>query len=146
MTLMFGILMGLTHSAGELALTDDSVSQSLSAPTLATAGIEWRSDGSYERQIGLGDAGHHPGEWWTEEPSPGTGNLYEVAFTTLVSGVGPEIEAASIGVFIAMTSARLWSHDVSSGVRTGVWRFRVRRIADTSDFVEMDLTCTVSSL
>ena len=82
-------------------------------------------------------------EWTSDQPaSTSKAGEYEVAYTQLVSGDGPT-SGASIGSYQALSSSRTWSMSTTLGL-SGVWRFRVREIANTSNFVEGDFTMSIT--
>ncbi len=84
-------------------------------------------------------------EWWNPNPETNIGALYEVAYTQLVSGDPPNVLAAPLGSYVAITATRQWQLSVTSGSFSGVWRFRVREIANTANFVEADMTVTADA-
>ena len=84
-------------------------------------------------------------EWVIEQTGFTDGALYQVAYTVLVSGDGPT-SGAGLGSYQTLSSNRSWSLSVpGSGSAAGVWRFRVREIADPGNFVEADMTMTAFS-
>lgn len=84
-------------------------------------------------------------EWIKEQLGFGNGGDYEVAYTVLVSGNGPTSGSVP-GDYQALSSNQTWALSVGGGgSATGVWRFRVREIADTANFVEADMTMTAFS-
>lgn len=142
MSLLLGILMGVAHSAGELNLGSYSITDNQTAPATATAGASFLNNGSWV-EIPFTP---HVTEWWTEQPSPNIGDLYEVAFTTLVSGSdGPEV-GLGIGVFGGLDTTRTWSFSTSGGVKSGVWRFVIRLKTDPGISITGDMSMSVISL
>ena len=135
---------GVVGGLGRLAMTDDTDNDSVTAPATASAGFRFDSDGGIT--LVSSALPGNPREWWTAEPKTGVGNSFEVAYTTLVSGDPPNGLASPIGVYVDLSVNRIWAATIAGGLLTGVWRFRVRRIAKPLDFVEADFTVTASSL
>jgi len=83
-------------------------------------------------------------EWVQDQTGFSEGASYEVAYTVLVSGTGPGGDDPGLGDYQALgTVNRQWDLSATSDT-SGVWRFRVREIADTSNFVEADMTMVCS--
>lgn len=130
----FSILMA--SGGDELNLNNNGTVDDIEVGA-AVAGIIFNSDGSIT-YIGNNTPADPSDEWWTG--SSVDGSLYEVAFTALVAGTAPEVLAAALGVFIALSANRTYTFQADPlETITGTWRFRVRRIADNSDFAEADI-------
>lgn len=109
----------------------------------ATASISFLQNGSITL-TGVTSSANPIDEWWSTQPQTNKGNDYEVAYTQLVSGSDGPTAGASPGTYQALTTTRTWTGTVSSTtIRSGVWRFRVRRIADPNDYVEADVTTII---
>lgn len=143
MSLLMSIMAGMGGGGITLNLNDHDIGDTESVPTSASASVAFQEDG----QIAYaGNASDTPNpdtdEWAIEQPlSVADATLYEVAHTVLVSGTAPV--GAALGVYEDLSTQRIWSlgNSVSDA---GVWRFRVREIADTSNFAETDVTCTLT--
>ena len=133
---------GAAASAGSgvtLALTNKTDAYVGAANGLA--GFRFDTDGAVHVVAGAFDV---TDEWIDNHPVSSTiADDYEVAYTQLVSGTGPSTLAASLGVYVAISSNRTWSL-TSATSTSGVWRFRIREIADTANFVEADLTADIT--
>ncbi len=128
------------YSALTLNLANKSITDFVLGGT-STATVTFGSNGqlSYTAS-GAPSPNPDTDEWIVQQSGFGDGALFEVAYTSLVSGTGPS-SGAGLGVYQALSSNRSWSLTRSSGGSvSGVWRFRVREIANTSNFVEADMS------
>lgn len=106
----------------------------------AAAAIEFQSNGTLTF-TGNDTPAEPSDEWFNPHAGFSDGNLYEVAFTVLVSGSSPD-SGAALGVYATLTSERAWAiTQGGSGTNNGVWTFRIREIADpTGNFVDATMT------
>jgi len=127
-------------TTGSLNFTNHSISDVVIDPLSATTYITFNTNGSITF-YGNGSDADPSTEWWTAQPVTGIGSSYEVAYTVLVSGDAPTTLAGSLGVYKDLSAPRTWGFTQSgTGSRTGTWRFRVRRISDTSVYDEADIS------
>lgn len=106
----------------------------------SAAAIEFQSNGTLTF-TGNDTPAEPSDEWFDPHAGFSDGNLYEVAFTVLVSGSSPD-SGAALGVYATLTSERAWAiTQGGSGTNNGVWTFRIREIADpTGNFVDATMT------
>jgi len=129
-----------------LALNAHNIRDDQLVPTNAIAGIRFDNTGEVTYTGNNTPSSPDTNEWITTPTIPSDqAALFEVSLTVLVSGNGPTTLAEVIGTYIALGSNRHWFL-TSGAVDSGVWRFRVREIADNTNFVEADMTVTASSL
>jgi len=130
----------VTATTGSLNFTNHSISDVVIDPNIATTYITFNTNGSITF-YGNGSDADPTTEWWSAQPVTGIGSSYEVAYTVLVSGDAPTTLAGSLGVYKDLSAPRTWGFTQSGiGSRTGTWRFRVRRISDTSVYDEADIS------
>lgn len=83
-------------------------------------------------------------EWMSPQAGFSDGGLFEVALTGLIAGSSPTpTSGPSLLTYTTLTSDVTWTK-IFSGANpstlTGTWRFRVREIADNSNFAEANLS------
>lgn len=146
--LMTAIMLAQSASAinqSILNLAAKTIADLETDPASAAASILFQSNGQIS-YVGNGAPAENPDldEWVEDQAGFSDGADYEVAYTTLVSGSGP-VSGPALGVYNALSANRTWSITQSGiGSSSGVWRFRVRRIANPNDFVEADMTVTAT--
>ena len=139
-------------SGGAPSGTNIVVTSTRSGPV--GSGCAFQSDGTIDevgplatdrRLLGLDDNSvSHTGEW-KGTIDPVVGSEWEIACTSMVSGVW-DIKAANLGVFIALSSERIWKEQRTViegvGTDTATGNFRIREIADTGNFVDFTMKGT----
>jgi len=129
----------ITVSTGALAMTNHTVEGW--GFGYAAASVVFETDGQLLYN-GISSY-YQPDEWWTAEPVTGIGSSYEVALTSVVSGISPT--SGAVGTYYTISSDRTWTYEsFSEGFYSGVWRFRVRKVSDPTIYVEADVTVYVT--
>jgi hypothetical protein len=143
---IFNFMVAALAGAGggiTLNLTNHSKSDIAGDPGTAIVTVRFNNDGILTL-IGLGTT-NYDDEWIIEQPvDSAVAGDYEVAYTQLVSGDGPS-SGSGLGVYAGLSIDRQWTlSQTGTGTKSGVWKFRVREIADTSNYVEANMTVDVT--
>lgn len=120
------------HYAGGLQVT--TITFTSQGDPAGTSGVRFNTDGSLdERAQGVYVTTVHPREWWSTEPQSGIGSSYEIRCASLSSGTWTS-EAASVGTWTALSSAREW-RNTSATTKQTVGTFEIGRVGTSTALI-----------
>lgn len=139
------MFMAAGGSGVVLNLNAHNVLDDITPSGSASANISFQSNGQVTFTGNNSPPSPDTDEWDSNQPN-GDGALYEVALTQVVSGDSPDV-GPSVGVYSPLSSPVGWSVSVTNDTHSGVWKIRVREIADPGgNFVEANQTVTARVL
>lgn len=121
-------------------VTDISESHIHPEPRL---GVRFNNDGSIDRRINVVGVPTYSqiqvGEWTLVEPLPGIGNSYEIRQASLTTGTWT-VEAAAVGVWVALTADREWNLLGGAGGDTTTGQFEIGLVGASTALISFEVS------